>query len=116
MRSWILIPAENDKAIAAAAGSGAGAIVIDLARPLAPGLQAAARMAASAWLRAHREQVVAERRFERWEVYPEPALEDWLELLDGVRRRIPRRKMEPADENRLVRTIKEKFPDQKDRL
>ena len=41
MRSWILIPAENDKAIAAAAGSGAGAIVIDLARPLAPGLQAA---------------------------------------------------------------------------
>ena len=57
-----------------------------------------------------------ERRFERWEAYPEPTLEDWLELLDGVRRRIPRRKMEPADENRLVRTIKEKFPDQKDRL
>ena len=57
-----------------------------------------------------------ERRFERWEAYPKPALEDWLELLDGVRRRIPRRKMEPADENRLVRTIKEKFPDQKDRL
>ena len=28
-----------------------------------------------------------ERRFARWEVYPEPALEDWLELLDGVRRR-----------------------------
>jgi len=37
-------------------------------------------------------------------------------LLDGVRRRIPRRKMEPADEQRLVRTIKEKFPDQKDQV
>ena len=47
-----------------------------------------------------------ERRFENWEIYPEPALDDWLELLDGVRRRIPRRKMEPADEQRLVPTIR----------
>ena len=51
-----------------------------------------------------------ERRFEKWESYAEPEFDDWLELLDGVRRRIPRRKMEPADEQRLVRTIKEKFP------
>ena len=57
-----------------------------------------------------------ERRFENWEIYPEPALDDWLELLDGVRRRIPRRKMEPADEQRLVRTIREKFPDMKDQV
>ena len=39
-----------------------------------------------------------------------------MELLDGVRRRIPRRKMEPADESRLIRTIKEKFPDQGDEV
>jgi hypothetical protein len=39
-----------------------------------------------------------------------------MELLDSVRRRIPRRKMEPADESRLVRTIKEKFPDQKNQV
>ena len=84
MRSWILIPAENDKAIAAAAGSGAGAIVIDLARPLAPGLQAAARMAASAWLRAHREQVVAERRFERWARIPGLDTADWREALGAA--------------------------------
>ena len=57
-----------------------------------------------------------ERRFEKWESYAEPEFDDWLELLDGVRRRIPRRKMEPADEQRLVRTIKEKFPDQKDQV
>ena len=57
-----------------------------------------------------------ERRFEKWETYTDPELEDWLELLDGVRRRIPRRKMEPADEQRLLRTIKEKFPDQKDQV
>ena len=59
MRALILIPAEIDLAIAAAAGSCAGAFVIDLARPLAPGAQAAARRAASTWRRAHREQVVA---------------------------------------------------------
>jgi len=57
-----------------------------------------------------------ERRFEKWEVYSDPAFDDWLELLDGVRRRIPRRKMEPADEQRLVRTIREKFPDMKDQV
>ena len=57
-----------------------------------------------------------ERRFENWEAYPEPEFEDCMELLDSVRRRIPRRKMEPADEHRLVRTIKERFPDQKDRV
>ena len=57
-----------------------------------------------------------ERRFEDWEVYPEPAFEDWMELLDSVRRRIPRRKMEPADEQRLVCTIREKFPDQRDQV
>ena len=57
-----------------------------------------------------------ERRLDRRESYPDPVFEDWLELLDGVRRRVPRRKMEPADEHRLVRTIKEKFPDQQDRL
>ena len=57
-----------------------------------------------------------ERRFEKWEVYSEPVLDDWLELLDGVRRRIPRRKMEPADERRLVQTIMEKFPDMKDQI
>ena len=57
-----------------------------------------------------------ERRFEKWEAYSEPVLDDWLELLDGVRRRIPRRKMEPADERRLVQTIMEKFPDMKDQI
>ena len=33
-----------------------------------------------------------ERRFEKWESYVEPEFDDWLELLDGVRRRSPRRK------------------------
>ena len=57
-----------------------------------------------------------ERRFENWEAYPEPEFEDWMELLDSVRRRIPRRQMEPADEHRLDRTIKERLPDPKDRV
>ena len=51
------------------------------------------------------------RRFENWEENPSPPLEDWLELLDGVRRRIPRRRLPPETEQRLLRDIRERFPD-----
>lgn len=51
-----------------------------------------------------------ERRFDEWEAVETPPLEDWLELLDGVRRRIPRRLIRPEEEPRLVHKIKELFP------
>jgi hypothetical protein len=51
------------------------------------------------------------KRFDEWHAVPEPPLEDWLELLDAVRRRVTRRKLMPDDEARLVRTIKERFPE-----
>jgi hypothetical protein len=38
-------------------------------------------------------------------------LEDWLELLDAVRRFIPRRRYHPADEEHLCRRIRERFPE-----
>lgn len=50
------------------------------------------------------------RRFERWESVPEPPLEDWLELLDGVERRIQRRLLRPEESARVRQRIRERFP------
>jgi hypothetical protein len=51
------------------------------------------------------------KRFDNWEPVPEPPLEDWLELLDAVRRLITRRRYQPDDEQRLLRSIRERFPE-----
>ncbi len=51
-----------------------------------------------------------EQRFDQWEPLPEPPLEDWLELLDSVRRRITRRLQKPEEELRLKKSILERFP------
>jgi len=52
-----------------------------------------------------------ERRFDAWQPLDQPPLEDWLELLDAVRRRIARRLLRPEDEARLEALIGERFPD-----
>jgi len=52
-----------------------------------------------------------EKRFDRWQRIPEPPLEDWLELLDAVRRRIDRRRLRPEEENRVKQSIRERFPE-----
>jgi hypothetical protein len=52
-----------------------------------------------------------ERRFDEWQAVESPLLVDWLELLDGIRRRIPRRLIKPEEEPRLIHHIKELFPD-----
>ena len=36
-----------------------------------------------------------EKRFDRWQAIAEPPLEDWIELLDAVKRRINRRRLRP---------------------
>jgi hypothetical protein len=54
---------------------------------------------------------VREKRFDRWQPVPEPPLEDWLELLDAVQRLITRRRLQPADEERLRQRIRERFPE-----
>lgn len=53
---------------------------------------------------------VRENRFDEWQDMPEPPLEDWLELLDGVQRRISRRLLRPEEEHRVRSQIKERFP------
>jgi hypothetical protein len=64
---------------------------------------------------AHREGsqwkfFIREQRFDQWQPLPEPPLEDWLELLDGVQRRVARRLMRPEAEPSVRKTIRELFP------
>ena len=84
MRSWILVPADNDKALDSIAGAGADVVVLDLARTMAPGRQTNARIETTNWLRSHREQVVAARRFERWARISGLDTPHWREDLDAA--------------------------------
>jgi hypothetical protein len=49
-------------------------------------------------------------RGNQWQPLARPALEDWLQLLDGVRRRVGRHRKQPEDERQLLRVIREHFP------
>ena len=52
-----------------------------------------------------------ERRFDQWQSMKEPPLEDWLKLLDAVQRLIVRGRLQPDDEERVRRQIRELFPE-----
>jgi len=52
-----------------------------------------------------------ERRYDQWQAITQPPLEDWLELLDSVQRRINRRLLRPEEEGRVKRSIRERFPE-----
>lgn len=52
-----------------------------------------------------------ERRYDRWQAIAEPPLEDWLELLDAVQRRVDRRRLRPEEETRVKNSIRERFPE-----
>jgi len=54
-----------------------------------------------------------ERRYDRWEAIADPPLEDWLELLDAVERRINRRLLRPEEEGRVKQSIRERYPEAK---
>ena len=54
---------------------------------------------------------VREKRYDQWQELDEPPLEDWLELLDGVQRRVARRLLRPEEEPRVKKLINERFPD-----
>lgn len=69
-------------------------------------LQIYARHVGREWIFFQRE-----KRYDRWQLAEEPPLEDWLKLLDAVRRFIPRRRYQPSDEERLRRRIRERFPE-----
>ena len=54
-----------------------------------------------------------EKRFDQWQAIAEPPLEDWLELLDAVRRRVNRRLLRPEEEERVKKSILQRFPEEK---
>ena len=53
---------------------------------------------------------VRERRNDQWQEMEAAPIEDWLELLDGVQRRIQRRLLRPEEELRVKKRILELFP------
>ena len=52
-----------------------------------------------------------ERRVGQWTEIQNPPLEDWLELLDGIRRRAARRLLRPEEVDRVSKRILELFPE-----
>ena len=56
--------------------------------------------------------LIRERRYEQWQAVDHPPLEDWLELLDGVQRRIARRLLRPEEELRVKKPSRNFFPAQ----
>jgi hypothetical protein len=54
-----------------------------------------------------------ERRYDQWQAIADPPLEDWLELLDAVQRRINRRLLRPEEEARVKKSIAERYPEAK---
>lgn len=53
---------------------------------------------------------VRSRKFDQWQDLENPPLEDWLELLDAVRRRAARMLARPEEADRLRKKIREMFP------
>ena len=66
LRSWLFVPADSDKKLGKASGTGADAIIVDLEDSVALGAKETAREMAREWLSAHRQQIVEQRRAARW--------------------------------------------------
>ena len=49
-------------------------------------------------------------RGDQWQPLERPSLEDWLRLLDGVRRRVGRQRKPAAEERQLLQTIRAQVP------
>jgi hypothetical protein len=68
-------------------------------------LQVYAQHVGSRWIFYQRE-----KRYDCWERVENPPVEDWLELLDSVERRVARLLLRPEEVVRLRKTINELFP------
>ncbi|MBX7527621.1 HpcH/HpaI aldolase/citrate lyase family protein [Qipengyuania vesicularis] len=67
MRSWLLVPADKEKALGEAALSGADVVVLDLARAVSsPEAKLPIRLAARNWLLTHGERITSMRAASRW--------------------------------------------------
>ena len=52
------------------------------------------------------------KRYDQWKLEEFPPLEDWLELLDGVRRRMQRDLLPYGEDKKIIKQIRERFPDE----
>ena len=50
------------------------------------------------------------RRYDEWQENKQPPIEDWLELLDSILRRFKTRLLRPEEDQRVEKTIRERFP------
>ena len=50
-------------------------------------------------------------RYDQWRPVEQPPLEDWLMLLDGVRRRLGRGSLRREEVVRIENIVRERFPD-----
>ncbi|MFN2099846.1 HpcH/HpaI aldolase/citrate lyase family protein [Altererythrobacter sp. MF3-039] len=66
MKSWLIVRADEEEQLAMAATSGAGVVVADCGYAASDRKKEEARMAARDWLSSHRQQVLAQGKFERW--------------------------------------------------
>ena len=66
MRSWILVPADKEKALGEAALSGADVVVLDMARAASEETKLLTRLTARNWLMSHGQRVTAAKPFARW--------------------------------------------------
>jgi hypothetical protein len=51
------------------------------------------------------------QRYDRWQAVATPPLEDWLALLDAIRRRIGRGSLRPEELVRVKNAIRTRFPE-----
>lgn len=56
---------------------------------------------------------VRQRRYDEWQEQRNPPLEDWLALLDSIRRRVQRRLQRPEEILRVEKSIRQRFPEAK---
>jgi hypothetical protein len=54
---------------------------------------------------------IREKRYDQWQAVEDPSLEDWLKLLDSIKRRINRRLIRPEQEPYVKKLIRERFPE-----
>jgi len=52
-----------------------------------------------------------EKRYDEWDALPKPPFDDWMQLMDGVDRRVSRRLLQPQDAQKLRQKIKELYPE-----
>jgi hypothetical protein len=68
-------------------------------------LQVYAHHVGNRWIFYHRS-----RRYDNWQEVENPPVEDWIELLDSVKRRVARLLLRPEEIDRVTKSIRERFP------